>query len=66
VARHEPDVRDPEVLEQPAGLAKFTTDARQALAELADRRADRRDPADELVVLGLARLPRAGQLDLLR
>ena len=64
VPRDEPDVGDPEVLEQPARLGEVHDRRAQALAELADRRADGRDPADQLVVLRLARLPGAGELDL--
>ena len=62
VARDEPDVGDPEILEQPARLGEVHDRRAQALAELADGRADRRDPADELVVgasCSTARCPRA-------
>jgi hypothetical protein len=63
VARHESDVRDPEVLEQPARLGEVHDRVAESLAELAERRADDGDAADHRVVLALARLPGAAQLD---
>ena len=56
---HDADVRDPEVLEQLARLGEVHDRAPEPLAEIADGRADGRDPPDELVVGRLARLPRA-------
>ncbi len=64
VTGHEPDVGDPEVLEQLARLDEVDDRCAKPLAQLADGRADDRDPADELVVGGLARLPGPRQLDL--
>src|SRR3954454_20094919 len=64
MAGHEPDVRDAEVLEEPARLGEVDDRCAQPFAELANGRPDARDAGDQLVVLGLARLPGPGQLDL--
>ena len=64
VARHEADVGDPEILEQPARLGEVHDRVAEPLPQLADRRSDHRDLADERVVLALAGLPRPGELDL--
>ena len=54
VARDEPDVGDPEVLEQLARLGEVDDRPREPLAQLEDGRADDRDPLDGPVVGALA------------
>ena len=60
----EADVGDPEILEQPPRLREVHDGCPESLAELADRRSDPRQSADELVIGVPARLPRSRELDL--
>ena len=63
VARHDPDVGDPEILEQLAGLGEVHDRLPQPPAQLEDRPANERDALDGPIVGALAVLPGPRQLD---
>ena len=64
VTRHDPDVRDAEILEQLARLGEVDDRTAEPAAPLEDGWPDERDPLDEVVVGRLALLPGARKLDL--
>ena len=64
VPGHDPDVGDPEILEELAGLGEADDRLAQPAAQLQHAAADDRDPLDVPVVGALALAPRPRQLDL--